>query len=157
MTNLADFDVLLMLDREKRSLFPFSTHGFTVTQDPVERTFARSKDLLFLNAAGKLMRIDTLVEAQSTMMGRMLSHVGLGAIKIETTLTEAAVPLDEFKALVIDAVDPYQLQLGGEEDDWALMNLPSADVKAQISAAASFAELYRTMDLPPPEACLDLL
>ena len=157
MTDLNDYEVLLMVDPDKNTLYPFSAFGFTVTQDPVARTLARSTGLLFLGADGIVRRIAGMHADNPGFFSRLGAVVGLGAIGIKVDLAEVPVTLDAFKVLVVNGLRTYREQLGGEDENWTLIQRSAADAEATIAATSSFAELYKTLELPMAEDCLDLL
>lgn len=153
--SLSSYDVLLMIDRKSSALYPFSAHGFHFAQGSLSSVRARSESCLFLDAGGQVLRLTGLRDARSGLVAAVQRSIGR-PYELRVDLETVAPDMDELRQWVVDGLRTYQSTLD-QDDDWAIAHRPMAEIEAAVAGAADPQALYRILELPGPEDCLDLL
>jgi hypothetical protein len=150
---LSSYEVWLLISGEE--LYPFSSHGFEFAQGSLRSVVARSSDILFLNAEGKVFKIAAIRPYHNNLAAKVMRFLG-NAYRIEVELEQQTLEISDLKEKLVVGLENYRSQ-ADDDESWTFATLPLATSKTSIMNANDKVQLFALLDLPAPLDCLDLL
>lgn len=154
MNNNAETTIMI-LDRE-RTILPVSTNAFTVSQSSSKELNEAYSEATVIWKNGKQATIEHIV-TEGLYGDSFLSKVhsalfGVKSINVQFS-KESNVDLENFKVTVIELI-----KLDNERGDpYFLLESPVDVICGEIQDAKDIQAIFKTINAPDPQECLDVL